>query len=101
MLSWDQVPVWVEPGVMRPPGVQTPMILVGPGTGVAPFRAFLEDRWAAHMQGSPLSSTFLVHMLFPLRPQTWTPLPCLCTQSSECAEYSKQLKVPKNPYTMT
>lgn len=51
--GWEQVPVWVEPGVMRPPDAQTPMVLVGPGTGVAPFRAFLEDRLAARLQGLP------------------------------------------------
>jgi sulfite reductase alpha subunit-like flavoprotein len=50
-----QVPVWVEPGVMRPPDAGTPMVLVGPGTGVAPFRAFLEDRLTAQSQGSALT----------------------------------------------
>ena len=42
------VPVWVEKGVLRlPPSHSTPMILVGPGTGVAPFKSFLEERQMA------------------------------------------------------
>eukprot|EP00884_Botryococcus_braunii_P004440 jgi/Botrbrau1/13998/Bobra.150_1s0009.1 len=40
----DQIPVWVEKGMLRLPPAPVPMILVGPGTGVAPFRSFLEER---------------------------------------------------------
>ena len=43
-----QVPIFVQKSAhFRPPrDSQAPMIMVGPGTGVAPFRAFLQDRQA-------------------------------------------------------
>lgn len=40
-----RVPLWVKKGSLRfPKEQQTPVILVGPGTGVAPFRAALQER---------------------------------------------------------
>uniref|UniRef100_A0A383VDI1 NADPH-dependent diflavin oxidoreductase 1 n=1 Tax=Tetradesmus obliquus TaxID=3088 RepID=A0A383VDI1_TETOB len=42
-----RVPVWVERGALRlPPSHSTPLLLVGPGTGVAPFRSFIWHRAA-------------------------------------------------------
>lgn len=43
----SRVPVWVEEGALRlPPVSSTPLLMVGPGTGVAPFRSFCWHRAA-------------------------------------------------------
>jgi sulfite reductase (NADPH) flavoprotein alpha-component len=49
----DLVKIFVNPshGFRPPPQPEVPMIMVGPGTGIAPFRAFLEDRQAAGARG--------------------------------------------------
>ncbi|KAK9839678.1 hypothetical protein WJX81_005476 [Elliptochloris bilobata] len=54
-----QVPVWVERGVLRLPPHQVPLVLVGPGTGVAPFRAFLQERAAAAAAGEAVAPSLL------------------------------------------
>lgn len=39
-----RVPVWITRGALKLPSPSVPLILVGPGTGCAPFRSFVEDR---------------------------------------------------------
>ena len=40
------IPVWVKRGTIAFPDDERPVIMVGPGTGVAPFRSFIQERIA-------------------------------------------------------
>jgi len=49
----EQVPLFIEsnPGFRLPEDDETPMIMVGAGTGIAPYRAFLQHRALTGKQG--------------------------------------------------
>ncbi|XP_022327985.2 NADPH-dependent diflavin oxidoreductase 1-like [Crassostrea virginica] len=49
------VPVWVKKGTIAfPRDAVTPVIMVGPGTGVAPFRSFIQERSSVTSNGTVL-----------------------------------------------
>ncbi|XP_042203496.1 NADPH-dependent diflavin oxidoreductase 1-like isoform X1 [Homarus americanus] len=47
----NRVPVWIKPGTLTFPsltsGAVPPVVMIGPGTGCAPFRAYIQERVAS------------------------------------------------------
>jgi cytochrome P450/NADPH-cytochrome P450 reductase len=49
----------VDSGFLPPQDLQQPLIMIGPGTGVAPFRGFIQDRMSHHSQGLDMAEALL------------------------------------------
>ena len=48
----QRLPIYIQPNKrFRLPPAETPMIMIGPGTGIAPFRSFLHERRALGHKG--------------------------------------------------
>lgn len=55
-----KIPVFVRKSQFRLPFKPTvPVIMIGPGTGVAPFRGFIQDRHVLKTEGKPIGETVL------------------------------------------
>ncbi|MHA0857431.1 assimilatory sulfite reductase (NADPH) flavoprotein subunit [Paenibacillus sp. CMAA1364] len=73
----DSLPIFIHenPNFKLPTDPQIPIIMIGPGTGVAPFRAFIEEREAAGSQGKNWlfygDQHFVTDFLYQLDFQRW------------------------------
>lgn len=55
-----KVPIYVRKSQFRLPfKANTPVIMIGPGTGLAPFRGFIQERNFLKKQGKPVGDTVL------------------------------------------
>lgn len=86
------VPLWVKKGSLKfPKPKDTPVVMVGPGTGVAPFRSALQERMSEGKHGESFTSVtkekyinhsswfdsfgvLVVFLLFSQRPVLWLSL---------------------------
>lgn len=73
----DKIPIYVQhnPNFKMPADPDVPIIMVGPGTGVAPFRSFMEEREEIGAQGKSWlfygDRRFLTDFLYQVDWQRW------------------------------
>ena len=59
--------VWVDRGTMRlPTEPSTPIVMVGPGTGLAIFKAFLEERLFQQRSGVSVGACCVVVVCYDI-----------------------------------
>ncbi|CAF0746438.1 unnamed protein product [Didymodactylos carnosus] len=57
-----RLPIYIRKSTFRLPfKFQTPIIMIGPGTGLAPFRGFIQERHFQKIQGKPVGETILYY----------------------------------------
>ncbi|CAM4888912.1 unnamed protein product [Rotaria socialis] len=58
----NRLPIFIRKSSFRLPfRFQTPIIMIGPGTGLAPFRGFIQERHFFKTQGKPVGETILYY----------------------------------------
>ncbi|XP_038219450.1 NADPH-dependent diflavin oxidoreductase 1 [Zerene cesonia] len=58
----DRVYGWIKKGVFKFPAANIPMILIGPGTGLAPFRSLIQERVNLN-----IADKNIIHLFFGCR----------------------------------